>query len=229
MKSILAFGDIHGCALAAQRAVKLAEELAVQAVFLGDYIDRGPSPMQTLEILMRAQQEHPDWIFLRGNHDQMLIDIIANPSLLYATGEVLEDLGFEYTQSEASFREWQDLSESQREHIIQFLSSTPCYYESENFIFCNAVLRDTEGESMQEKSNNELFWNYDYKPPWRGKTFVHGHLPVTTVTYKGKGINVNTSCGYKGNLSGVLLNDALGTAKKIYTITEDGYLRIKES
>ncbi|MCH7407087.1 hypothetical protein [Belliella aquatica] len=82
---------------------------------------------------------------------------------------------------------------------------------------------------MQEKSNNELFCNYDYKPLWRGKTFVHGHLPVTTVTYKGKGINVNTSCGYKGYLSGVLLNDALGTVKKIFTITEEGYLRIKES
>ncbi|GAB2622585.1 metallophosphoesterase [Belliella aquatica] len=130
MKLILAFGDIHGCALAAQRAVKLAEELSVQAVFLGDYIDRGPSPMETLEILIRAQQKHPDWIFLRGNHDQMLIDIVANPSLLFAIGEVLGDLSFEYTQSEASFREWQELSESQREHIKQFLSSTPCYYES---------------------------------------------------------------------------------------------------
>ena len=43
-------------------------------VFLGDYIDRGPDSKGVIEYLMEFQQRFPNSVFLRGNHEQMLLD-----------------------------------------------------------------------------------------------------------------------------------------------------------
>ena len=75
-KRIIAFGDIHGCFKAATSAVQLANKEKALAVFLGDYVDRGPDSIKTLEVLIEAKKQNPEWIFLRGNHDQMLLDLI---------------------------------------------------------------------------------------------------------------------------------------------------------
>lgn len=55
MEKVIAFGDIHGCYKAADKAVKLAEDLNLIAIFLGDYVDRGPSAVKTLQILIKAK------------------------------------------------------------------------------------------------------------------------------------------------------------------------------
>lgn len=60
---IIIFGDIHSCYEAANTAVKLAEDLEVQAVFLGDYVDRGPSCVKTLQTLISAKKNIPNGYF----------------------------------------------------------------------------------------------------------------------------------------------------------------------
>lgn len=69
-ENIIAFGDIHGCFQALEKAVEIAKKLKAKVVFLGDYIDRGPDSIKTLDVLMKVKEENPDWVFLRGNHDQ---------------------------------------------------------------------------------------------------------------------------------------------------------------
>ena len=73
---ILCFGDIHGHRAAAEAAVSLSEDLGVPALFLGDYIDRGPDSGGVLQVLMAASRRHLDWVFLVGNHDWMLQEIL---------------------------------------------------------------------------------------------------------------------------------------------------------
>jgi serine/threonine protein phosphatase 1 len=75
---IYAVGDIHG------EAEKLGQLLAIlplepedQLVFLGDFIDRGPESYQVVEMLLRVREARPDTVFLRGNHEQMLLDTRA--------------------------------------------------------------------------------------------------------------------------------------------------------
>ncbi len=60
---IIAFGDIHGCYKAAERAIELAKKENALAVFLGDYVDRGQDSIKTLEILIEAKKQNHDWIF----------------------------------------------------------------------------------------------------------------------------------------------------------------------
>lgn len=74
---LLAIGDIHGY------LNKLNELLAIvkptredQVVFLGDYIDRGPDSRGVISQLIEFGQEFPQTVFIRGNHEGLLLDLI---------------------------------------------------------------------------------------------------------------------------------------------------------
>jgi serine/threonine protein phosphatase 1 len=212
MPLLIAFGDVHGCHQAAERAVQTAEELKARAIFLGDYVDRGPSSAQTLCVLSEAKRAHPDWVFLRGNHDQMLLDLIEDKRRPDEIGEAL-GMNFDYRQTRRSLEEWFDLSVERRAETLAFLHGTEFYHRTEHFVFLHALLRDT-GEGLHEKSSDELLWNYSYEPIWTGPSFVHGHLPVPTPTVQRsseenprRAININTECGYGGQLTGILIDE----------------------
>lgn len=219
---IIAFGDIHGCYQAAAKAVRLSEELDAKAIFLGDYVDRGPSAVKTLQILIEAQKKHPDWIFIRGNHDQMLLDLIEEKASPMDIGTVLNG-EFDYWQAAKSFFEWKELDAVGRKAIYDFLNGTILFHETRDFIFCHAVLRDT-GEELGKKSMDELMWNYDYEPHWTGKRFIHDHLPIRSVSETGQGININTCCGYGGLLTGLIFDEINPTDNSTIQISENGGL-----
>ncbi len=67
-------GDIHGCSDELDRLLEVLSPGSADTVcFLGDYIDRGPSPRRVIERLIRLQAEGPACIFLRGNHEDMFL------------------------------------------------------------------------------------------------------------------------------------------------------------
>lgn len=222
MSRLIAFGDIHGCYEAATKAVHVAHEKRVQAIFLGDYVDRGPSAVKTLRVLMAAKEQQPDWIFLRGNHDQMLLDLIKGKVQSTDFGKVL-GFDFGYSQAAKSYEEWLRAGKAEQIAIFEFLNTTQLYYETDEFIFSHAVIRNTE-QKIHEKSKDELIWNYSYEPFWEGKRFVHGHLPVKQITEEGQGININTSCGYGGILTGLIINESDPDNYAFNQIHENGSL-----
>jgi len=75
---IYAIGDIHGQVTMLQemltqlREQPLAEDDTV--VFLGDYIDRGENSRGVIETLLAFRKEHSNTIFLRGNHEQLMLE-----------------------------------------------------------------------------------------------------------------------------------------------------------
>ena len=73
---LLAVGDIHGYL---DKLRQLLEDQVQpttddRVVFLGDYIDRGPDSKGVVSYLINFAQQFPKSIFLRGNHEQMLLD-----------------------------------------------------------------------------------------------------------------------------------------------------------
>ena len=217
----IAFGDIHGCYHAAQTAIKLAEDIGAQAIFLGDYVDRGPSAVKTVNLLTEAKAKHPGWIFLRGNHDQMLADLIEGRYQPEDYGEALGYISYNLSQAEDSFNEWKKLERVEQEKVTLFLKSTELYFETENYIFLHGILRNTQ-QSLYDKSMDELLWNYEPEPLWFGKVFIHGHWPSDIVTRYGNGININTRCGYGGKLTGLLIDNMAAKPIKLFTISEEG-------
>lgn len=219
MKTI-EFGDIHGCFKAAETAVKLAKELNLRAIFLGDYVDRGPSAVKTLKTLIKAKEKHPDWVFLRGNHDQMLLDLINEDAQTTDVGKVLDTMKYDYKQAAASYEEWKALEPNERSNIFNFLNNTIYYFENEKYIFSHAII-NMYGGLVSQKTKEMLMWNYDYNPKWYGKMFVHGHSPVKYPALRYNGINVNTECGYGGCLTGVV-TDTENELLEFHSISEEG-------
>jgi serine/threonine protein phosphatase 1 len=86
---LLAIGDIHGCL--DQLRELLARVVPTphdQLVFLGDYVDRGPDSAGVVEVLLTLRDQLPRTVFLRGNHEQMLLDVLAggDPAIFLLNG-----------------------------------------------------------------------------------------------------------------------------------------------
>ncbi len=78
-----AIGDVHGCARQLRALVERARAAAPDApiVCVGDYVDRGEHSREALAFLMDQTAARPgDFICLAGNHEQMLLDFLADPS-----------------------------------------------------------------------------------------------------------------------------------------------------
>jgi serine/threonine protein phosphatase 1 len=75
---IYAIGDIHG---ELRKLEELLEHLPLASedrlVFIGDYVDRGPNSAQVLDLLVQIRSTRPGTFFLRGNHEQMMLDALA--------------------------------------------------------------------------------------------------------------------------------------------------------
>ena len=71
-------GDIHGCVDEIARLLDaLAPTAADTVVFLGDYIDRGPSAKGVIDRLLRLRGEGTRCVFLKGNHEDMFLGFLG--------------------------------------------------------------------------------------------------------------------------------------------------------
>ncbi|MDG1399884.1 MAG: metallophosphoesterase family protein, partial [Candidatus Binatia bacterium] len=75
---LLCIGDIHG---SARELAILLREVAPRPedrlVFLGDYVDRGPASNEVIALLVDLQARLPGTVFLRGNHEEMMMDFLG--------------------------------------------------------------------------------------------------------------------------------------------------------
>ena len=208
---LIAFGDIHGCRRVAETAIQIANDKSVKAVFLGDYVDRGSNSMGVLKVLMEAKEVNPKWVFLRGNHDQMLLDVINGIRYEPYDEETYNKTLLEFNAMDNDFKT----------KALEFLESTQLYYETNDFIFVHAPLQD-DGKILSNKSIEELTWNYSFDPEWKGKPFIHGHYNTQHVDFSTNSININTACGYDGKLTGLLIDEENKTEFEVFYIGEDG-------
>lgn len=86
---LYAIGDIHGRAdvleallCEMQRDAADFDGERIIQVFLGDYIDRGMQSREVINLLLAPPADGVERIFLRGNHEQTLLDFLHNPAVL---------------------------------------------------------------------------------------------------------------------------------------------------
>ena len=75
-------GDVHGSLRELRLAVRFALANSDHIVFVGDYINRGPNSKLVVQELLtlRAQIGHRA-NFLRGNHEQAILDFLDSGDL----------------------------------------------------------------------------------------------------------------------------------------------------
>ena len=77
---LFAIGDIHGCVDELAVMLKtIAPVLGDTVVFVGDYIDRGPASREVVDLLLEFNDGPADAIFLKGNHEDMLLSFMGLP------------------------------------------------------------------------------------------------------------------------------------------------------
>jgi serine/threonine protein phosphatase 1 len=216
---IYAIGDIHGCLkalrdLMAQLPLKPGDEV----VFLGDYIDRGPASKGVVEYLL--QNRKPNWRFLRGNHEQMLLEWLKNPSPVTVSNWFLNgglQTVLSYVPAKNMDEMWGERAlEVLKSHIpashMEFFNSLIMTYETQDAFFCHAGI-DLD-KSLGAQQPDDLLWirrKFIEDPRPTPKLVIYGHTPIELVELKGDRINIDTGCVYGRVLTALALPE-----KKLY-------------
>src|SRR5581483_4017466 len=75
---VFAIADIHGCPQELSAMLRQIDAGSSDTViFVGDYVDRGPSARDVIDLLIEFKREHPGAIFLKGNHEDMMLDFLG--------------------------------------------------------------------------------------------------------------------------------------------------------
>lgn len=168
-------GDIHGHLTALE---SLLESIPLtpddRLIFLGDYVDKGPDVNGVLD-LFSDLSTRPNTIFIRGNHDQMLLDARRDPSKLAIwEGLAGNDPLASYGQGDS-----RDLITQVPPQHWHFLQETCVdHFETERFIFVHGGIRPDR--SPEEEDIERLHWTTlsMAQPHGSGKTVVCGHSAI---------------------------------------------------
>lgn len=166
-----AIGDIHGCydaLLAVIRAAGPGDDDTV--VFLGDYVDRGPGSRLVLEWMIQ-ESTNRSFVFLRGNHEIMMMESRDNPQLFQSWltcggRETLESYGWVGEEN------WPDLIPL--EHW-RFLEETHSWMETDDFILVHA--NAVSHLDMEHHNDMQLYWEKcrDIPVHKSGRRVIVGH------------------------------------------------------
>lgn len=207
-------GDVHGCATEAELMInhlRGAEKLCKQDTlcFIGDYIDRGPESRQVVDLMLELKREFPATIFLKGNHEDMLLNF----------------LGFEGTNSFSylknggmlTFESYGIPTPDNLEEVLRRM--TPQHVEFfrtlDNYVLIGPYVLAHAGvhplKDLYKQEYEDLFWirdefiqnihNFE-------KTVIFGHTPYWEVMfhlpYK---IGIDTGLVYGNKLTCIELNE----------------------
>lgn len=213
---IYAIGDIHGCAdqleqkfAIIDRELATAHSIRPLHVFLGDYVDRGPASRETIELLARRSRSH-ETIFLKGNHEAFLAEVLSDPSQFSAW----KQFGGIQTLISYGLRPPLNPTEHQQVELIrEFREAIPAHqmaffrvlrarFICGDFFFVHAGVRP--GVPLAQQQEQDLLWIREeflsYEKRF-GKYIVHGHTPVQTPDLRFNRANIDTGAYATGNLT----------------------------
>jgi len=206
---LFAIGDIHGCVdeLAVMLAA-IAPAAGDTVVFVGDYIDRGPASREVIDLLLEFQQGPGEAVFLKGNHEDMLLSFLGLPGRY---GESFLFNGGAPTLESYAIGEG-DLPVA-REMIppghLEFFSKLRHSYLRPPFLFVHAGVKP--GLPLADQDDEDLLWirhDFIFHPHELDATVVFGHTPMRTVMvdlpWK---LGIDTGLVYGGKLSCVEFNE----------------------
>ena len=214
---IYAIGDVHGHLTKLERLMRKIEEAGLtaedQLVFVGDYVDRGPRIPELLDYLIVLKKARPNSIFLRGNHDQGMLDARDVFDRRRSPKVGMQDVAwwFQYggrdtIESYPAAKHWFD--RIPEEHWT-FLENTEMEYEAGNYVFVHAGLVPP-GQTWRDKEDPRLWIresfigsNADF-----GKTVVFGHTPqdLFMPCVMANKVGIDTGAAYGGPLTALKLD-----------------------
>jgi serine/threonine protein phosphatase 1 len=217
-------GDVHGMAGLLDRLLTLiardadARAMPATIVFLGDLVNRGDATRQVLDRLLAGPERAEDeWIVLRGNHEQAMLDALDGDDEAVFTrwlrmGGAATLASYGGTRKHARPNRARALIDPAHLH---FLAGLPLMHVSGTHLFVHAGVEP--GVPLAEQRADRLmtirgrFQRRHHGLPY---TVVHGHTPSLGTPSLGPGrIGVDTGAYFSGVLTAVALDPDGGTPR----------------
>jgi serine/threonine protein phosphatase 1 len=205
MERIFAIGDIHGCfdKLKALMDIIDIDWNRDNALFLGDYIDRGPDSYEVIEFLIALKKRHPNIIFLKGNHEEMFENFMSGNNrlgYLYDGGQQTLDSYLRHSRGCERF--------PVPEEHLDFFRSLVLFHQTSSYIFVHAGLK--KGIPLEKQDPKELLWireSFIRSKADFGKRVIFGHTPFEEPLVEVNKIGIDTGAVYHNRLTCVRLPD----------------------
>lgn len=190
-----AIGDIHGDLTALFRLLSTLPELDARdtLVFVGDYLDRGPSSAEVIDYLRRLPSQTPAQVItLRGNHEDGWLRVVERgwpEFVLPPANGCLATLRSYLGRPPPAELEGATADEMVPlfkgtffpAPVVEWLRALPFWYEDEHAIYVHAGLsRGPEGDYQHPSETRiklALLWCRDkeFVRDYSGKRVIFGH------------------------------------------------------
>lgn len=218
-KRIYAVGDIHGAANLLDHLIEKIDKDAggldqAQLIFLGDYVDRGPDSKGVIERLVALQKKHKDAVFLKGNHEAVMLDFLSDPEaalewLEWGGDQTLRSYGVAGALTKSGDVLSAALAKALPKSHRDFLRGLTIKHRAGDYLFVHAGVRP--GVAIDDQDEDDLMW---IRKPFHDApenkrpdvTVVHGHHPTKKPVDAGWRIGVDTGACWSGVLTAVCLD-----------------------
>ncbi len=217
---VYAVGDVHGHLVRLQ-AVHAAIESDLAArpiadavlVHLGDLIDRGPDSAGVVAHMLAGAPDLPT-VNLMGNHERMLLDVLASGRaddaghwLRNGGGDSLRSWGIPPRVPVAG---WGSLLPAAH---VRFLETLLPLWSADGLLLVHAGVRP--GVPVAEQAEDDLLWIREGFLDWLGPApmlpeqpgtlVVHGHTPRPLPELRPNRLGIDTGAGRGGRLTCAVL------------------------
>jgi serine/threonine protein phosphatase 1 len=199
-----AIGDIHGmCDLLREALAWIAQDAGKEpcrVVFLGDYVDRGPSSREVVAILRKGAPAGQEWVCLKGNHEDLMQAAEEGGRYGRAAMHWLRNGG---EQTLASYRTPAgQIDEAALAADVRWMSELRLRFEDEHRHYVHAGFQP--GAPVERQLPEVMLWIRDAFLDSRfnfGKPVVHGHTPSDEPEVRPGRINLDTGACFWGRLT----------------------------
>lgn len=219
-----AIGDVHGrLDLLTELLERIESDNASRGeartflVFLGDLVDRGPDSRGVVEFLMRYEPGFAQTVFLKGNHEEFLLRVLAGEEDTVTSW--LPYGGYECADSYGVSKGW-TLNATPAEIVARLQASVPHTHRAfldgmadtfrfGDYLFVHAGIRP--GIPIAEQSASDLRWireGFLENRADHGLVVVHGHSIVEQPEEHPNRIAVDTGAYRSGVLTAIGLEGA---------------------
>ena len=220
---VYAIGDIHGRAdLLADLHRRIAEDAGASqavkriAVYLGDYVDRGHSSFEVIDMLLNEPLKGFESVHLKGNHEAMMLEFIdgtPNPNWLVNGGDAtLQSYGIEMAWAIADAYGLERIRDLLQDSVpsthLAFLRSLQLHMIVGDYLFVHAGIRP--GLPLDKQRAADFIWIRDRFLASHddfGMRVVHGHSITAKPEVRANRIGIDTGAFFSNRLTCAILED----------------------
>jgi serine/threonine protein phosphatase 1 len=184
---LYAVGDIHGCQAELDTLLNHLETVenltaADRVIFIGDFVDRGPASKEVVDRLLAFKSKFKNSIFLKGNHEDMLLDFLGfggSHGAVYLSNGGIETLQSYGLDNDSGIK---DLFNKMPLSHLNFFKSLDSLVVIGEYIFAHAGINPVR--FLRNQVPEDVYWireGFIDKTHSFNKVVVYGHTPYPEV------------------------------------------------